>query len=35
LLADANKLPEGTYRVEIYLEGQLVKTNQFEVKASR
>ena len=35
LLADANKLPEGTYRVEIYLEGQLVKTNQFEVRASR
>lgn len=35
LLAEANKLPEGTYRVEIYLDGQLVKTNQFEVKASR
>jgi len=35
LLADANKLPEGAYRVEIYLEGQLVKSNQFEVKASR
>lgn len=35
LLADANTLAEGTYRVEILLDGRLVKSNQFEVKASR
>ncbi len=35
LLAEAKMLPEGTYRVEIYWAGQLVKTNQFEIKASQ
>ena len=35
LLADANALAEGTYRVEVYLDGQLVRSDQFEVKGSQ
>lgn len=35
LLGSAKALPEGTYRVEVYLDGNLVKTNQFEIKAAR
>jgi hypothetical protein len=35
LLASAKALPEGTYRVDVYLDGQAVKSNQFEIKASQ
>lgn len=35
LLASPKALPEGTYRVDVYLDGQAVKSNQFEIKAAR
>ena len=35
LLAGANTLAQVPYRVEIYLDGRLVKSNQFEVQTSR
>lgn len=35
LLGSAKALPEGAYRIEVYLDGQQVKSNQFEIKAAR
>ena len=35
LTAKAHSLPEDIYRVDIYLDGRLAKSNQFEVKTSQ
>jgi hypothetical protein len=35
LMAESDTLKEGLYRVDVYLDGQLVKSNPFEVKASK
>ena len=34
LMAESDTLKEGLYRVDVYLDGQLVKSSPFEVKAS-
>ncbi len=35
LIADANTLKQDKYRVDVYLDGQLTQSNQFEIKASQ